>query len=175
MTSDSPNAEVCGTAAPKSRARKSWPISHKTSLILSPTSDLQHISNLVLFAAEPDLLLEKEYRSHFPQVSHTDFIRITNHPAFWEAMNREMRSQFIVDYKRIIRSYVEMAVKGNISAAEFVLKRLLPELRPKEDEDPYQDFVGAISQAMAISLGKRRAIKEEPPPMEAVKVEILPS
>lgn len=118
-----------------------WPPRLQESLILSPQSDQDHFHNLAVLMGEEDLVMEREYRKAYPYITHAEYVRLTNHPDFWDKFYCEVRAKVgISNYRRILDKHATQALNGDIQSAKFVFA----ELRISEER---REALAALSQA----------------------------
>jgi len=90
---------------------------------------------------EEDLVMEKEYRRAYPEITHAEYVRLTNHPDFWDKFYAEVRSRVgISNYRRILQKHTTQALNGDIQSAKFVFA----ELRISEER---REALAAMAQA----------------------------
>ena len=139
-----------------------WPLERAAELIPSPTSDQDHIHNLVLLAAGADLLLEFEYRKRHPNLTHGRYLKLTNSEEFLELLRHEVASMIgISGYVEIMRAMLARAKAGNVKAAEFVLTELGVSKRLEgisvQKSETMSDFVSSMTEAMCRVMDEKRS------------------
>lgn len=90
---------------------------------------------------EEDLVMEKEYRRAYPEIDHARYVRLINHPDFWDKFYSEVRTHVgVSNYRRILDVHARRALDGDIQSARFVLA----ELRLSEER---REALAAVAQA----------------------------
>lgn len=126
MQDPAPSSPTATKAKPKSSTPSpfedvAW---LSTSLIRSPRSLQDHVSNLALFAAHPSLALELGYRTIFPNLTHADLVQMLEEPSFREKMDRQVTAQLLLQWPALVMRQAQRAHTGDPAAFRVVAERL---------------------------------------------------
>ncbi len=140
-------------------------------LILSPSSLDDHRTNLVKCLLHPELVIERQYRAMFPDLTHEQYILIRNDPELINHVRDEIRaSEGVSNYVQMLKDAAARGLAGDLNHKRWYCGELdlsqeqqLEKARLKEGTLSYQKMIGDVSSAVRQAV----EVKQKPKVIDA--------